>query len=340
MEPQKKIFIAMAGNIGAGKTTAAKLVSQKLGFELFDEPVIDNRFLRDYYANMGRWSFTLQLEFLIRRVEHHELIRTVPKSCIQDRTLYEDPEIFAKYLHGLGFMDDRELDLYFEYFHRLNRELLHPSLILMLSVERVSTLLERIRVRGRKEESGIDEAFLAGLNAYYSTFPQVCRKKYGIPIYEINVERLDIRSSEGQTIFLNEVARALKDSASVVVGQSGVGKTSLLNAVDPSLQLAVAPVSSENQKGRHTTTNARLIPVAGGYVVDTPGMRQFQPWDVIPEEVVNYYRDLRPYINHCKFPNCTHTHEADCAIKNAVADGRLDERRYASYCHLWAGDSE
>ena len=211
MEPQKKIFIAMAGNIGAGKTTAAKLVSQKLGFELFDEPVIDNRFLRDYYANMGRWSFTLQLEFLIRRVEHHELIRTVPKSCIQDRTLYEDPEIFAKYLHGLGFMDDRELDLYFEYFHRLNRELLHPSLILMLSVERVSTLLERIRVRGRKEESGIDEAFLAGLNAYYSTFPQVCRKKYGIPIYEINVERLDIRSSEGQTIFLNEVARALKD---------------------------------------------------------------------------------------------------------------------------------
>ena len=211
MEPQKKIFIAMAGNIGAGKTTAAKLVSQKLGFELFDEPVIDNRFLRDYYANMGRWSFTLQLEFLIRRVEHHELIRTVPKSCIQDRTLYEDPEIFAKYLHGLGFMHDRDLDLYFEYFHRLNRELLHPSLILMLSVERVSTLLERIRVRGRKEESGIDEAFLAGLNAYYSTFPQVCRKKYGIPIYEINVERLDIRSSEGQTIFLNEVARALKD---------------------------------------------------------------------------------------------------------------------------------
>jgi deoxyadenosine/deoxycytidine kinase len=211
MEPQKKIFIAMAGNIGAGKTTAAKLVSQKLGFELFDEPVIDNRFLRDYYANMGRWSFTLQLEFLIRRVEHHELIRTVPKSCIQDRTLYEDPEIFAKYLHGLGFMDDRELDLYFEYFHRLNRELLHPSLILMLSVERVSTLLERIRVRGRKEESGIDEPFLAGLNAYYSTFPQVCRKKYGIPIYEINVERLDIRSNEGQTIFLNEVARALKE---------------------------------------------------------------------------------------------------------------------------------
>ena len=162
MELKKKVFIAMAGNIGVGKTTAAKLISHHLGLELFDEPVIDNRFLRDYYADMRRWSFTLQLEFLIRRVEHHELIRTVPKSCIQDRTLYEDPEVFAKYLHGLGFMDDRELDLYFEYFHRLNRDLQHPDLILVLEVDHVSTLLDRIRKRGRQEESGIDEAFLSG----------------------------------------------------------------------------------------------------------------------------------------------------------------------------------
>jgi deoxyadenosine/deoxycytidine kinase len=210
---KQKIFIAMAGNIGAGKTTAAKLLSQHFGFELFDEPVIDNRFLRDYYADMRRWSFTLQLEFLIRRVEHHELIRTVPKSCVQDRTLYEDLEIFAKYLHGLGFMDNRELDLYFEYFHRLNRELQHPDLIVMLMVENVSTLLDRILQRGRKEESGIDEAFLTGLNAYYSTFPQVCRKKYGIPICQIAVERLDIRSLEGKKIFLQEVERALKENA-------------------------------------------------------------------------------------------------------------------------------
>jgi deoxyadenosine/deoxycytidine kinase len=212
MNFEKKLFIALAGNIGAGKTTAAKLLSQHLGLELFDEPVIDNRFLRDYYADMRRWSFTLQLEFLMRRVEHHELIRTVPKSCVQDRTLYEDPEIFAKYLHGLGFMNDRELDLYFEYFHRLNRDLLHPDLIVILEVEHVSTLLGRIRRRGRQEESGIDESFLAGLNAYYSTFPQVCRKKYGIPICRIAVERLDIRSPEGKKAFLQEVERALKEN--------------------------------------------------------------------------------------------------------------------------------
>lgn len=206
----KKFFVAMAGNIGAGKTTAAKLISQQFGFELFDEPVIDNRFLRDYYAGMHRWSFTLQLEFLIRRVEHHELIRTVPKSCIQDRTLYEDPEVFAKYLHGLGFMDNRELDLYFEYFNRLNRDVQHPDLIVILSVDHVQTLLDRIRKRGRKEEKGIDAAFLSGLNAYYSTFPMVCEKKYDIPIHEISVEKLDIRSREGKKTFLNEVETALK----------------------------------------------------------------------------------------------------------------------------------
>jgi deoxyadenosine/deoxycytidine kinase len=210
---KKKVFIAMAGNIGVGKTTAAKLLSQQLGLELFDEPVIDNRFLRDYYADMRRWSFTLQLEFLIRRVEHHELIQTVPKSCIQDRTLYEDPEIFAKYLHGLGFMDNRELDLYFEYFRRFERDLLRPDLILMLSVDHIQTLLTRIRVRGRKEEEGIDEAFLGGLNAYYSTFPQVCQKKYGIPICQVNVETLDIRSVEGKAAFCDKVAGALRDLA-------------------------------------------------------------------------------------------------------------------------------
>ncbi len=207
----KKVFIAMAGNIGVGKTTAAKQISQYFGLELFDEPVVDNRFLRDYYADMRRWSFTLQLEFLIRRVEHHELIKTVPKSCIQDRTLYEDPEIFAKYLHGLGFMDNRELDLYFEYFNRLNAELLHPDLILMLEVDHVQTLLQRIHLRGRKEESGIDESFLSGLNAYYSTFPQVCRKKYGIPVRQVNVEHLDIRSPEGKTALCKSVEQTLKE---------------------------------------------------------------------------------------------------------------------------------
>lgn len=134
------------------------------------------------------------------------------------------------------------------------------------------------------------------------------------------------------------VRRVLRNRESVVTGQSGVGKSSLLNAVDESLGIRVNTVSAGAQKGRHTTSTAELHPLCfGGYVVDTPGIRQFQLWDVIAEEVAGFYRDLRPYVTYCRYPDCTHTHEADCAVKNAVADGRLDERRYESYCHLAGG---
>ena len=146
----------------------------------------------------------------------------------------------------------------------------------------------------------------------------------------------DVLSLSATTGFgVERFRHMLAGKESVVAGQSGVGKSSLLNTVDPSLDLRVRTVSSDTQKGRHTTTTARLLPLQfGGYVVDTPGIRQFQLWDVIREEVGGFFRDVRPYVSLCRFPDCTHTHEEDCAVKNAVADGRLDERRYDSYCHL------
>ncbi len=207
--PKKKLFVAMAGNIGAGKTTAAKMVSQNFGFELFDEPVIDNRFLKDYYRDMRRWSFTLQLEFLLKRVEHHELIHKVPKSCIQDRTLYEDPEIFAKYLHGLGNLTDQELDLYFEYFQRLTKTVAHPQKVICFDVPKVDVLLSRIQLRGREEEKGIQLSFLRGLNGYYATFPMVLSGKYGIDVLTLDVTSLDIRTGRGREQFLDTVSEFL-----------------------------------------------------------------------------------------------------------------------------------
>ncbi len=130
---------------------------------------------------------------------------------------------------------------------------------------------------------------------------------------------------------MERLRRQLQDRESVVVGQSGVGKSSLLNVLDPTLNLRVGELGNA-QKGKHTTTTAELFRLPfGGYVVDTPGMRQFVLWDVIPEEVFGFFRDLRPYENLCRFPDCTHSHEEDCAVKNNVAEGRLDLRRYESY---------
>ena len=206
---KRKLFVAMAGNIGAGKTTAAKLISSSFGYELFDEPVVDNRFLARYYGDMKRWSFTLQLEFLIKRVQHHELIHKVEKSCIQDRTLYEDPEVFAKYLHGLGNMSNDELDLYHEYFERLNRQLHKPDKAICFVVPRVDTLMERIQMRGRAEEKDIPHSFLEGLNGYYTAFPSILAAKYGVDVLKVDVTHTDIRDGEGMARFLDVVSAFL-----------------------------------------------------------------------------------------------------------------------------------
>jgi ribosome biogenesis GTPase / thiamine phosphate phosphatase len=127
----------------------------------------------------------------------------------------------------------------------------------------------------------------------------------------------------------------LTGKQTAIAGQSGVGKSSLLNAIEPKLGLRIGAVSQENQKGKHTTTNAILIPlVGGGAVIDTPGIRQFQLWDITAGEVATLMPDLRPYVSLCRYPDCLHINEEDCAIKNAVADARIDARRYDAYCHL------
>ncbi|HET6569639.1 MAG TPA: ribosome small subunit-dependent GTPase A [Rhodothermales bacterium] len=118
-------------------------------------------------------------------------------------------------------------------------------------------------------------------------------------------------------------------------GPSGVGKSSLLNAVEPGLKLATAEVSDKTNKGRHTTTFAALYPLStGGYVVDTPGIREFGIVDLEPEELSYYFIEFRPYLPECRFPNCTHDHEPGCAVQAAVETGEISDIRYYSYLNI------
>ncbi|MCI0457758.1 MAG: ribosome small subunit-dependent GTPase A [Gemmataceae bacterium] len=138
---------------------------------------------------------------------------------------------------------------------------------------------------------------------------------------------------------IERLRRLLRDRQSVFSGQSGVGKSSLLNALEPGLALRVREVSEVNQKGKHTTTTAELIKLSfGGWVVDTPGIRQFQLWDILPEEVEGFFPEFRPFVSLCAFPDCTHTHEDRCAVKDAVARRLITDRRYTSYLGLFAGE--
>jgi len=127
----------------------------------------------------------------------------------------------------------------------------------------------------------------------------------------------------------------LRDRTSSMVGPSGVGKSSLINAIDPRFNLAVGTLT-DLARGKHTTTTARLLRWAfGGYIVDTPGIRQFELAEVGADELEAYFKEFVDRVSGCRFQNCTHTHEVGCAIKTAVESGEITEERYDSYCKMF-----
>lgn len=143
--------------------------------------------------------------------------------------------------------------------------------------------------------------------------------------------------SAGVGIGIETLRDQLTGHLSVFTGPSGVGKSSLLNAVQPGLGRAVGAVSRKLSKGRHTTVYSEMFPLqGGGYVADTPGIRGLAPWDVEPSELDGYFREFTPYVPQCQFSDCTHTSEPGCAVRDAVAAGHISPARYDSYGRLRA----
>lgn len=161
-----KIFVAVAGNIGTGKTTLTRMLSERFGWNPHYEAVLDNPYLADFYQDMTRWAFPLQIFFLNNRFSAHQRISQETHSAIQDRTIYEDANIFARNLYEQGSMEKRDYENYLQLYRVMSQFLQPPDLMIYVK-KSLPRLKEQIARRGRDYEKAIPDAYLINLGRYY-----------------------------------------------------------------------------------------------------------------------------------------------------------------------------
>ena len=148
-----------------------------------------------------------------------------------------------------------------------------------------------------------------------------------------------VKTSATKSLNLDLVKDILRDKVSLLAGHSGVGKSSLINAIEPSLELDTTELSDRTETGKHTTTFAQMFDLSfGGNIIDTPGIKSFGVFDFDKEEVFHFFREIFEISDQCKFYNCTHINEPDCAVKNAVQKSEIAEHRYTNYVNIYNGD--
>lgn len=186
-ELQRKRFIAVAGNMGAGKSELVQFLCRRYGLKPFFEPNDTNPYLADFYADMKKWAFHSQVYFLTHKLRLHRELMAEPGTVVQDRTLYEDAEIFCENLHRTGKIDDRDYRLYRELYDSVTATLAPPDLMIFLKCP-VGTLRKRILKRGRRMEIDAPLEYLKSLNKLYDEW----RAKYTLsPVIELETDHLD-----------------------------------------------------------------------------------------------------------------------------------------------------
>ncbi len=203
----KAPFVGIAGNIGVGKTTFTQTVAERMNWKPFYESVADNPYLSDFYGDMQRWSFNLQIYFLHHRFRHQREISAESSGVIQDRTIYEDVEIFARNLHDMGNMDGRDWENYSNLFAVMTSYLRQPDLIIYLRAS-TDTLLSRIENRNRDYEKTIDPEYLHRLNMSYDKWINGIED---IPVLKIETDQFNIFSDHRQ---LDDIIKRMSEKLS------------------------------------------------------------------------------------------------------------------------------
>lgn len=208
-----KKYLVLAGNIGAGKSTLVGLLAKKLDFIPYFEPVLENPFLKDFYSDMKRWAFHSQIFFLTSRTKAHRELSLDPRAVVQDRSIYEDAEVFARNLYLQGALSNQEWKSYHELYTTISAILPPPDLVIYIRAP-VTTLKARIAKRGRDFEAGIPDDYLEGLNLLYEEWIQNFTLA---PVLTIPGDRFDFveDSSAFQTIAAT-IRKRLEDKQSLL----------------------------------------------------------------------------------------------------------------------------
>jgi deoxyadenosine/deoxycytidine kinase len=208
-----KSYVVLAGNIGAGKSTLVSMMCERLGWEPYYEPVAQNPYLDDFYKDMRAWAFHSQVFFLAYRAQAHRALMDIPRAVVQDRSFYEDAEVFARALYVQGAISGRDWDTYRSLYRTLTTLLSPPDLVVYLRAS-VPTLRKRIALRGREFEARISDDYLSSLNTLYEDWIAFFSRA---PVLIVPSDRLDfVKDSKDLDLIVTTIAERLRGRQGVL----------------------------------------------------------------------------------------------------------------------------